>query len=66
MQKCKSEEERRTESAEARKEKPSEFVSSELKGLKFLLTRAEVGRDILPEKIKELGESLMSSLHTGL
>jgi uroporphyrinogen III methyltransferase/synthase len=58
VQKCGSAEERKTESAKARKKETSKLASLrayELKGVKFLLPRAEVAREILPEKIRELG-----------
>jgi uroporphyrinogen III methyltransferase/synthase len=47
VQKCQSEEEKTSALPRLR--------ASELKGLKFLLPRAETAREILPEKIKELG-----------
>jgi len=50
VQECKSSKARKRGSAEARKEK-----TSTLSGLRFLLPRAEVAREILPDKIKELG-----------
>ena len=50
VQKCKSAKERNDKTSEL----PS-FRASELKGLKFLLPRAEVAREVLPEMIKELG-----------
>ncbi|MBI5740912.1 MAG: uroporphyrinogen-III C-methyltransferase [Nitrospirae bacterium] len=50
--------EQKSRRAEERNEKTSELLNccaSALKGVKFLLARAEVGREILPEKIRELG-----------
>ncbi|MBI5098625.1 MAG: uroporphyrinogen-III C-methyltransferase [Nitrospirae bacterium] len=47
VQKCKSNEDKTSALPH--------FRTSALRGVRFLLPRAEVGREILPEKIKELG-----------
>ncbi len=47
VQKCKSEEEKTSALPH--------FRASALQGVRFLLPRAEVAREVLPEKIKELG-----------
>jgi len=56
IQKCT--EDQKIKRSKVQKEKASELLrsgTSLLKGKKFLLARAEVAREILPEKIKELG-----------
>jgi len=50
VQKCKSAKEKNDKASEL-----PHFRASALQGLKFLLPRAEVAREVLPEMIKELG-----------
>jgi uroporphyrinogen III methyltransferase/synthase len=58
VQKCKSTKEQKSSSAKGKNDIASELLhsgTSALSGMKFLLPRAEAAREILPEKIKELG-----------
>jgi uroporphyrinogen III methyltransferase/synthase len=55
VQKCGSAEVQKSKRAEEKTSELPNFRASVLKGLKILLPRAEIAREVFPEKVRELG-----------